>query len=115
MNKPNVFEIELRTTQVTLGDLPFTIKELTGSQRDQYLNENLQRMRIDPATGEARGFSNYKGLHTDLLSKCLYDSGGALVTKAMLEALPASSLTGLFKLANSLNSLDEDEEEAGNE
>lgn len=109
------FTIKLKEKPVLIDDQPFTLKELTGSQRDIYLNENAGRLRIDPTTGQTKGFKDYKGIHTDLLSKCMYDPEGKVVTKVFLNELPASVVTGLFQLANELNKLDEDPDSEGND
>ena len=115
MNEEHTFRVDLKATPVDLGGQTFTIKELTGAQRDEYLNKNLGRMRLDPITGEAKGFKDYKGLHTDLLCMCMYDAEGKVVSKKNLEQLPAATVGGLFKLANDLNALEETEEETGND
>lgn len=92
---------------VKLGGEPYTIKEMMGTQRDQWLKGMGQRMRTD-ASGKVVGIKDYAGLHSSLISLCLYGPGGDLVPAKVIDEWPASVTSKLFEECQRLNGLGDD-------
>jgi len=95
-------EIEKEDGQVT----KMVLMELNGDQRGDYLNSMSERMNIGP-DGKPTGVPDFKGLESNLLSKCLVDENGKPVTVEFVQALPASTIQGLFEAASDLSGLTE--------
>ena len=93
----------------------YTLRELTGEERDTYLTGVFKRMKFSPA-GKSTGLSSFEGLQAMLLTLCLRDDAGELAKKADIQAYPASTQNQLFELAQKMNGLDVvAEEEAKND
>ena len=116
------FQLILQSQEVTIVDKDgvskeYVLKELTGAQRDTYLDDVGGRLRYHG--GKAAGLRTHKGLQAGLVAMCLVDDTDALVPKATIQEFPSSTLQGLFKAAQILSSLqndeDEDEDEVKNE
>lgn len=116
MDKELKFSLVLKEVPVSVSDVEgveknFVLRELTGKQRDTYLNEMGGRMKFNKA-GKTEGLSNYEGLQSGLLSLSLHDENDELVKKNVLQAWPASVLSDLFDVAQELSGLDKGAEEA---
>ena len=116
-----VFSVDLQEQEVTLNgadgsSLECVIRELTGEERDSYLDGMAKRFKFG-AKGEVQGVGNFKGLHMDLLRLCLIDTATKKpVTNEFLKAMPSSTMSALFKVAQELSALDQvSEEEAKND
>lgn len=109
------FTLDLKEIPVKLrkGDevKEYSLREMTGLQRDQYLTELSRRMKMD-ATGKA-SIQSFDGLQADLLTRCLYD-GETAITKVELQGYPSSVQSKLFAEAQKLNGLDLEENKEGN-
>jgi len=93
----------------------YKITELTGKQRDSFLNLMSSRTKY-AADGTPAGIKNFDGLQASLLALCLTNSEGKKATVAELAEYPASVVNELYKAAQKLNALDEQgQEEAKNE
>lgn len=102
------FELELKEQQVELdGDL-FTIFELTGKQRDEYLNSVSQR--VNYVNGKAAGMKNLTGLQSSLIALCLKDEAGKSVKETDIQQYPSSVQTKLFEIAQELSGLGKEED-----
>ncbi len=80
-----------------------TLKELTGKQRDIYLNDMGKRMTF--VKGEPAGLNDFEGLQTGLLTLCLFDENNTPIAKEVLEGYPSGVLTKLFVAAQELSGL----------
>lgn len=93
-NEPMEFSTSLDFIAVTLkdgdkGDIAYELRELTGTQRDEYMSFLQKRTRISPTTGKPMGLTDVKGLQSRLLSMSLYDVGEQrYVTEAEANKLP---------------------------
>ena len=85
------------------------LKELTGKERNRYLNKMTSRVRSGK-DGKAISITNFEGFQADLLKICLYDENDELVTEDMIEGLPSSTQQVLFDKAKEISGLDNDEE-----
>lgn len=82
----------------------YFVKEMSGAQRDEYLNKTAQKSRLD-ANGEVVGLKDYKGLYSNLLAFCLYDDGGKLVPESKIQEWPDAAQRALYEMANELNGM----------
>ena len=115
------FSLQLKEQPVEITDADGTVKtfilrELTGAQRDSYLNEIGGRMKFN-AAGKTIGFTTYKNLQANLLCLCLLDPEGTLVKQSVIQNWPAGVVQSLFKSAQELSglNLEEEDEEAKND
>lgn len=104
------FELKLREESVEIVDVKdatkiYVIRELSGAQRDAFLNDMGGRMKFT-AAGKMEGLSDYTDLQTGFLALCLYDETGESVALEILREYPASVLSGLFEIAQKLSGLD---------
>ena len=110
MDKELKFSLVLKEVPVSVTDAEdvestYVLRELTGRERDVYLNKMGGRMKFNEA-GKTEGLSDYEGLQSGLLSLCLRDGGGDLVKDKVLQEWPASVLSELFDVAQELSGLD---------
>jgi len=85
-------------------ELEFSIKEMTGAQRDEYFNKASERT-IRDAKGEVVGMKSYKGLYSTLLSFCLYDKDSKAVPESTIQEWPNEAQKLLFDIAQDLNKM----------
>lgn len=90
------------------GVATYTLREMTGTERDQYLADMSLRTKWDK--GVPKGLSNYKGIQSSLISRCLFDPNGRRVEDATIQKWPASVQTELFKQCQKMNGLGDDSE-----
>ena len=105
----------LETIPVVLTDKDgvekkYSLKELVGNARNLYLDTVKDRVIVD-SEGEAIGMKTFKGMQSDLLSKCFYDSEDKLVSLDSIEDLPSSTQLTLYTEARILSALDTKEKE----
>lgn len=81
-----------------------TLREMTGTQRDHWSNEQIKRNKIDPSTGVRTGY-DVKDLAALLISYCLYDDRGVPVPLDAIKQYPATVQDGLFEACQRLNAL----------
>ena len=92
------------------GERKGTLQEMTGAQRDEYLNKMTARMKFNDQ-GKVVGVKEFTGLQASLVSRCLYWANGDMSTMEEAQALPASALDVLYKEAQKMNRLDDDDKE----
>lgn len=80
------------------------IRELNGTQRNEYLNKMSSRVKMDK-NGKSIGIKSFDGFQADLLSKCLYDEEGELVEAEDIESLPSNTQQKLFEKAQEISGL----------
>lgn len=110
------FDLKLNEQPVILKDAKgvpthYTLREMDGNQRDEHMQDSASRMKFDEK-GNAKGLSSYKGIQSKLISLCLFDAEGKPVPEKTINAWPATTISGLFKAAQQLNSLGDDAEAA---
>jgi hypothetical protein len=99
--KSETFELETADGTV----LEYSIKEMTGGQRDAYFNQVGDKTKT-AADGSVVGMKNFDGLYSSLLSKTVYDNTDKLVPEATLQTWPSTVQEALFKVAQALNGLE---------
>lgn len=91
--------------EVEVGNVVrYYVKEMSGAQRDEYLNKTAQKSRLDDK-GDVVGLKDYKGLYSNLLSFCLYDADGKLVGESKIQEWPDAAQKALYEMANELNGM----------
>ncbi len=98
------FTTKLKTEQIQVDDKPFTIRELTGRQRDIYLDGMRDKMSFT-AEGKLQTVKSFEGLQADLLCLCLYDENGNAVSKEIINNYPATVQTEMFEMAQEVSKL----------
>lgn len=112
------FKLKRKSVPVVMEDengneFACELREMTGAERDQWLNGMAGRMRVD-AQGNPVGVAKFDGLQADLIALCLYQAD-TRVPKSQIVGYPASVQTELFKICQEINSLgDKAREEAKN-
>lgn len=92
----------------------YTLKELTGEERDKYLSGMAKKMKTGP-DGKPIGLRDFEGIEADLIFLSLYDEKGKNVPTATIAKYPSRVQRMLFQAAQKLSGLDETaEEEAKN-
>ena len=88
----------------------FFVKEMSGAQRDEYLNKTAQKSRLDEK-GDVVGLKDYRGLYSNLLSFCLYDAEGKLVPESKIQEWPDAAQKALYEMANDINGMSKPDSE----
>ena len=101
------FELKLKEVPVELSGEKYIIRELTGKQRDKYLDTVAKR--VSYVNGQQAGMTSLSGLQSSLLSMCLIDSEGNNVPENVIAEYPGSVQSKLFKVAQDLSGLNEGE------
>ena len=102
------FSLKLKKLEIEIDEKIYTLSEITGSQRDTYLNDTSNRIRFG-SKGEAQGIKNFDGIQTKLLSMCLMNPDGKLVEEKILKTWPASVLEALYTEAQKLSGLNKEQ------
>jgi hypothetical protein len=100
------FSLTLQSVEVELDGQPFTVKELDGQGKGQYLSKIGSKIMMDDK-GRITGMKDFTGLETNLLSLCLYDGAGVLVPTPVMSKWPSTVLGKLFEIAQGLSGLSE--------
>jgi len=90
-------------------EVHWKLRELDGAERNRYLNKMTKRVKIGK-DGKAVGISSFDGFQADLLTICLEDEKGCPVTKEVIEALPSKTQQLLFKKAQEISGLDNEDD-----
>lgn len=104
------FKKALREEQVELENADgsvevYTIKEMPGTQRDAYLNASKHRVTVKDGRPVV---TEFKGIHSHLLSRCMFDSNGKAVEQSVIDSTFGGSLQfELFQIAQRVNALGE--------
>lgn len=107
--KDLTFKLRTKTREVTVlnekdEEIKYQIRELKAAVREKYL-DNLSRRLLLDAKGNIIGLKKYEGMQMDLLTICMHDEDGTLVTRPMLDGWPSSTVTALFHAAQCINGL----------
>lgn len=98
-------EVPVDITNVEGQTATHYLRELSGAQRDAFLNEIGGRIKFN-AAGKMQGLKDYTDLQTGFLALCFYDDANVIVSKEVLREYPASVLEKLFEVAQKLSGLD---------
>lgn len=114
------FDLTLQEINVTLNDPDtkekkrYILRELTGDERDSWLQEMSARTGKHP-DGSPK-VKNFKGLQASLLKFCLLTEEREKVGVEKIQKWPARVQSKLFEKAQELSGLDQGaEDEAGND
>jgi hypothetical protein len=107
LRKSQPVELEVAEGEV----VRYAVKEMTGAQRDEYLNKITAKANRD-AKGEVVGMKDYKGLYSTLLSFCVYDTDGKPIPESKIQEWPDTAQKALFDIATELNGLQAKQTEA---
>lgn len=97
-------EVEVEMEGVDGKPVKYILREMSGGERDAYLNSVADRMKY-AADGKVAGVKNFSGIQSLLLSACLYGPDGKMVEAKDIELFPASTVGELFAMAQELNAL----------
>jgi hypothetical protein len=109
-SQPIEFEVGLDDQGQPVVQL-YSIKELTGADRDSWLSE--QNPKIDKTVdGKSADIRDYDGLYSTLLKYCLYDPQGKLVPEDTIQTYPGGAQEALHAVAVTLNGLDKNSDDS---
>lgn len=103
------YSLALKKEVIDLDGTPYTLKEMTGAVRDQYMQEFNNRM-ITSADGKTK-ITNYSGLQSKLVSFCLFDKEDKPVPEEVISKWPSSTVEALFKDSQLISGISKGEEE----
>lgn len=105
--------LKLKEKKIQIGDDMYVLKEMIGTQRDSYMED--QGNRFEPGEkGKAAKVLDWKGMTSFLISLCLYSKKGGeetAVPQEIINKWPASVQKVLHEEAQKLNGLDLTNEE----
>lgn len=109
---PKVYKRSLKTLPIQIeapdGRIEnWTMRELSGSLRNQYLNKNTKKTTVKNGV-EVRDFT---GSCSDLLVLCMFNPGDTTVPQAEIDEWPSDMQLDLFQLAMTLSGLDKKSKE----
>lgn len=109
------FSIKTKSVPVTLEqndgtEITYRIHQLTGAGADALRAAQAAKLVLDSA-GNVKEIKDYTGQYTELLTRCLKDGAGVLVSKETLDAWPDETLKGLYEVAADLNGMRSDASE----
>jgi len=107
-------ELELKEVDVVLVDKEdnekkYLLKELSGSDRNRYLNKMKNRVTTDK-NGNVK-INTFDGMQSDLLTVSLFNEAGESVSKDEIEMLPSNTQQKLFEKAQELSGLNSEASE----
>lgn len=111
------FSLKLKEVQVELeapdgGVKTYTIRELTGAKRDDYMQFMMSKMDVGVGKDASGKMRSVDRIQSKLLAVCLFDESNAAVQESVIQAFPASTQNELYKIASSISGMDEKAEEA---
>lgn len=107
-----VFDLEREEQKVTISGKKYVLVELSGEERDSYLNDIGGRMRIE--NGKPAGIKNFNGMQAFLVSLSLksMETGEPVpVNIKEIQKWPAPLVSKLFDRAKALSAIDQENEE----
>lgn len=84
----------------------YSCREMTGAQHTAFTTDMLDKMEVDPKTGDVTGFKSMDGVVAALITRTVYDDSGNPVTAEWVDSCPFSMLSELHALAQELSGLD---------
>lgn len=93
-------------TPVKIGSKEYEIREMIGTEHGAFVREMSKRM------DKERNVTRLDGLKNVLLRHTMFDvESGKIISDEELEALPSSTISSLFEIAQNLNGMGTDEED----
>lgn len=86
----------------------YTLRELTGGSRDQFMNKFRDKVEIG-TDGKMVALKDFEGSQSALLAVCLYDANDDLVPEDVIQKFPTTPLGKLFALAQEISGMVVDE------
>lgn len=96
-------QVEIEVEVADGSTKTFILKELTGSERDQFLNVMASKMRVG-TDGKPTGVKDFTGLHANLIGLSLWVDEQR-VEPGVIQTWPASTQAELFAMAQELSGL----------
>lgn len=115
-NKVEYFEEHRKPKEIMIrgagGEAKYTVNEMDGDPLADWMEIIGKRIKTDGKGKTVR--SDFKGLHADLISLCLKDAQGNLVSKTTIRHWGAHLQNKLFEMCQEMNGLkDSDKDEEG--
>lgn len=107
------FNLDREEQNVVIDGKKYVLIELTGAERDSYLNNVGNRLKTG-VDGKPAGIKDFNGMQAFLVSlslKCLETGNPVPVKINEIQQWPARVVKELFNKAKKLSALDEDGEE----
>jgi hypothetical protein len=107
------FNVVLKSKPVEITDATgrvktYTLWEMTGEQKDDYLTENAKRVQIAP-DGKSGMVTSFKNVNAMLIEKCLIsDDTRKNVDRKAIQTWPSSVQIALYAECLKLNGLDQE-------
>ena len=108
--EPLKFSLKLAKRDVIIADehgkeVKYYLKELTGSERDDYMTAMGDKVRYNKK-GEFLGMKSFEGLNSSLLCRTLfYTESDEEVGVTTLQNMPAQVLAELFEISQVMSGL----------
>lgn len=108
------FDLQVKSQTIHVKDLDgqtkeYTISELSGAEMETYMESMNDRVTttVDEKGNTKTALKSFKGMYASLLSLCLQDNTGTLVSSDRIQKFPTSVQKGMFEIAQNLNGLSE--------
>ncbi len=104
------FTLKVKSIPITIENKDgqfstYTLRELSGSERDIHLTDLVQRS-IPDASGKPTGnIRTVKGMQSNLLTLCLIDEKGKNVLPNIIDSWPSRVVQALYERAQDLSGL----------
>lgn len=90
---------------------PYFIQTMTGAEKTNWQNSNIDRIKYSDKTGVAVGVKKYDGMESGLIATCLRDEEGKAVPKSEIEKWGSPTIVALGKMCLEFNGLTEKTED----
>lgn len=115
--KAHEYSTKLKSQAITIDGKTFSVREMTGTQREDWTAGNMDRMVLGEDGKPTGALKDYRGIKMDLLVQSVRNDKGDLVTKDFIDTFPPSLMDVLHGIASEMSGVKVDDEEgkAGNE
>jgi hypothetical protein len=103
-NRIKFWPVEIESSSPGGETAKYELREMKASVRDRYMDKMSARLQIN-AKGDVVGIKKFDGMQIDLVSQCLFDKDGKLVSDSTLKEWPSGTVADLFEAAQELNHL----------
>ena len=98
------FSTKLEQVSVIIDKKKYTLRELDGESRDEYMDLLNERMNVTEE-GKVSSVIKYAGIRTRRVSDSLFDDQGKNVSLTVVGKFPSSVLQVLFEKAQELSGI----------
>lgn len=103
------FSVKTKSVPVTMEDgegneIVYQVHQLTGASADALRAAQAAKLVLD-SEGNVKEIKDFTGQYTEILTRCLKDPKGVLVSKDVLNAWPDEALKGLYEVAIDINAM----------